>query len=172
MHALDQLLTDEIKATARKLDELWALLEEPPEGVDVAANVESYVHTATEDEILATGLYLKALLEPAIEAATRERARVLKIKQANEAQRKWMRGLLAEMLDRLGQDKVKGALCTVSRTAGHWQVERDPAVDLSLVPERFLKPREPAIEAIEQALRRGEKVPGFRRVQVPGVQVR
>lgn len=172
MQPIDSSIPTEIRSTVRKLEELWALTEEPPEGLDIEESLADYLAGAGEDVVLATALYLKASLEPAIEVGTRERARVLRLKQANERKRAWMRVKIAEMLDRLGVDRVQGALVSVSRTAGSHAVEQDPLVDLSLLPERFLKPRQPAIAEIEAALLRGEKVPGFRRVQRPGVQIR
>ena len=121
MHAaapIDATIAPEIKAHVRKLEELWALLEAPPEGVDVAANVAAYVAESGEDVVLAIALYLKASLEPALTVGRAERARILEALRRNERERDWLRRVLGEVLDRLGLDKVRGPTIAVTRTAG------------------------------------------------------
>lgn len=175
MHALDPIdaaLPREIKAHVRKLEELWALLESPPEGVDVAANVSAYVAESGEDVAIAIALYLRASLEPALAVGRAERARILEAVQKNEREREWLRETLGKVLDRLETKKVRGSTITVTRTAGGRPKARmKPGADVDLLPDRFVA-REPRVGEIRDALERGEQVPGWELVQEPGVMIR
>jgi hypothetical protein len=174
MHAantIDATIAPEIKAHVRKLEELWALLEAPPDGVDVAANVAAYVAESGEDVVLAIALYLRASLEPALEVGRRERARILEAVEVNDRERRWLRGVLGQLLDRLGVAKVKGPTIRVRRTAGSKAARMRPGADVDLLPERFVV-REPRLGAIRDALLAGEEVEGFYLEQEQGVEIR
>jgi Siphovirus Gp157 len=174
MHAanpIDATIAPEIRTHVRKLEELWALLEAPPDGVDVAANVAAYVAESGEDVVLAIALYLKASLEPALDVGRKERGRILEAVQANEREREWLRGVLVQLLDRLGKDKIKGPTITVRRTAGGKAARMRAGADVDLLPERFVV-REPRLGAIREALLAGEDVPGFYLAEGEGVSIR
>ena len=169
---IDRTIAPEIRDHVRRLEELWALLESPPEGVDVAANVSAYVAESGEDVALAIALYLKASLEPALAVGRAERARILEAVQRNERERDWLRGVLGQLLDRLGVDRLKGPTIAVTRTAGSKAAVMLPGADVDMLAERFLAPREPARGAIRDALLAGDEVPGWTLAEQPGVMIR
>lgn len=176
MHAIDLTLVPEVlRPRIDQLQELRALVEDPPPGVDVAANVASYVANATSDVALAVAVFLAQALEPAIEATGGQIKRLSARKRLLVERRKWLRKVLLDMLQQLGVRRLDGPTVGVSVRAGAWRVEVDPAVDVELLDPRFVRrpPPEPDLEAIAAALDRGESVPGFRRVQgEEGVQLR
>lgn len=79
-------------------------------------------------------------------------------KAAEEAASK-RKGLLLHALDLLGQAKWKTAIGTVSRVEGREKAEID---DKALVPDDFLIPQDPKIDAkaLLKALQDGDEVPG------------
>jgi hypothetical protein len=175
MHAtapIDATIAPEVKEHVRKLEELWTMLESPPEGVDVAANVAAYVAESGEDVAIAIAIYCKTL-EGALAVGRAERARILEAVQGNERERDWLRGKLGEIMDRLGVKKIRGSSITVTRTAAGSKSARLLAgADVDMLPERFLAPREPSKGAIRDALLAGEVVPGWELVEAPGVMIR
>ena len=171
--SIDATIPIEIKAHVHRLEQLWALLEDPPEGVDVAANVAAYVAESDQDVALAIAIYLKDSLEPALTVGRKARARILDAVQRNEKEREWLRRTLGQLLDRLKLERIKGPTITVTRTASaSKRAVMKAGADVELLPERFLAPREPATGAIRDALLAGEAVEGWELVDEPGVMLR
>ena len=167
-HAIDLSLVPEVlRPRVEELQELRALIEDPPPGIDVAANVAEYVANATADVALAVAVFLAQALDPAIDGVISEGRRLSARAKVLKARRVWLRQVLLDMLQRLGVRRLDGPTVGVSLRAGAWRVEQDPGVDVELLDPRFVRrpPPEPNLAAIADALERGETVPGFRRVQ-------
>lgn len=167
-HAIDLSLVPEVlRPRVEQLQELRALVEDPPPGVDVAANVAQYVANATADVALATAVFIVQALEPAIEAVLVEGRRLSARKKTLVARLQWLRQVLVDMLLQLGTRRLDGPTVGVSLRTGAWRVEKDAGVDVELLDPRFVRrpPPEPDLAAIGEALERGEAVPGFRRVR-------
>lgn len=168
-----RLVPDEIKPRLRQWQELWALLEAPPSGVDVSANVAAYVAEGGEDLVLALALYLRSSLEPAIATGRAERSAISRAVKRNKAEREWVRDVIGQMLDRLGVDRLAGPTIRLTRTDGQEHVEQDPSVDLDLLDDELVRrTAEPKLDEITKRLRAGQPVPGFRLVRRPGVMIR
>lgn len=168
-----RLVPDEIKPRLRQWQELWALLEAPPPGVDVSANVAAYVAEGGEDLVLALALYLRSSLEPAIATGRAERSAIGRAVKRNKAEREWVRDVIGQMLDRLGVDRLAGPTIRLTRTDGQEHVEQDPSVDLDLLDDELVRrTAEPKLDEIAKRLRAGQPVPGFRLTRKPGVMIR
>lgn len=173
MITLESNLSDEVRAHVAKLDELFDLVAESPEGVDVSAKVEEYLATAGEETALAIATYLRDALRPALKAGRESRKSILANVKRNEQEEEWLKGVLGDLLDRLGQTKVKGASVGVTRTKGQERVVVGEHVDLNLLPADCVRVElEPDKDTIGTKLRRGEDVVGCRLERTPGVMIR
>ncbi|ADQ06485.1 Gp157 family protein [Caldicellulosiruptor hydrothermalis 108] len=154
---------------AEQFKQLQEMLEDEGVDIDAVKNTLELVEFDFTEKIESIAKLIRSL-EYEIEVYKNEEQRIANKRKSKEKKRDWLKQYVQEQMEKVGLEKVKTPLFTVSIQTNPPSVE---IVDETLIPETYFRIEKiPLKKEILEALKQGQEVPGVMIKTTKSIRIR